>query len=346
MSWKKLFNRKIDLKYFVFEITPKCNHRCIFCYNVWRHHTYPQGEIDLNAWERIIFRLKKETKIQIASISGGEPLMEPRLFDLLDVLKKYGLKINLITNGSLIDVETAERLATYNISNFEIPLLAPDRDVHLSHKGVDDLDMVMEGIVNLKKAGGRVVTVFVATRHNIHLLPETLDLAVVLGSDGLMFNRINPASFSQIDLLPDNQQIKTSLDYLNDFAQKFKFPISCSIPVQPCVVDMDQYKYISRGYCPSGNFRSYYTVDFLGNVRICNHSPKILGNLLKEDFGSIIRHDYVQNFKKALPKDCGGCELIEKCRGGCKASSEVCYGDLFCSDPLARQRLQNRELEK
>ena len=334
MLLKRFQKNKLNFKFFVFELTPKCNHDCIYCYNVWRHGRYPEGEIGVESWEKIITKLKKETKFKMVAFSGGEPLLDPKIFDILQVLKKYRINTNLITNGSLMSEEFARRFVKGKISIFEFSLVAPNREDHKRIKGVDDFDKVVEGIANVKKAGGRIITVFVATNKNIHLLKDTLDLSIFLGSDGMMFNRINPACKEHIELMPTDVQIKEALEFLDGFVGKFKFPISVSIPIQPCVIDMKKYSNLSYGYCPSGNERSYYTIDFLGNVRICNHSPEILGNLLEEDFAEIIKNSYVEEFKKVLPKECSGCEHLNECRGGCKASSEVCYGCLSKVDPF------------
>ncbi len=334
MLLKRFQKNKLNFKFFVFELTPKCNHDCIYCYNVWKHGRYPEGEIDVDSWEKIVGKLKKETKFKTVALSGGEPLLNSKVFDILKILKKYRINTNLITNGSLMSKEFAIKFVKKNISIFEFSLVASNREDHKKIKGIDDFDKVIEGIVNVKKAGGRIITVFVATNKNIHLLKDTLDLSIFLGSDGIMFNRINPACKEHIELMPTDEQVKKALDYLEGFASKFKFPVSVSIPIQPCVINMNKYNNLSHGYCPSGNERSYYTVDFLGNVRICNHSPQILGNLLTDDFKKIVEHRYVEEFKKVLPEECSGCERLDECRGGCKASSEVCYDCLSRIDPF------------
>ena len=77
MLLKRFLKSKENLFNFVLELTPNCNQECIYCYNVWKHHKYPKGKIDLNSWKKIISKLKNETKIKLISISGGEPLLYP-----------------------------------------------------------------------------------------------------------------------------------------------------------------------------------------------------------------------------------------------------------------------------
>ncbi|HUW15114.1 MAG TPA: hypothetical protein VM537_35675 [Anaerolineae bacterium] len=74
-----------------------------------------------------------------------------------------------------------------------------------------------------------------------------------------------------------------------------------------------------------------------GNVRICNHSPVILGNLQQDSFLDIYyHHPYVRDFHDTWPTECVDCdpELRELCGGGCKAAAEQCYGTLQRVDPF------------
>jgi hypothetical protein len=71
-------------------------------------------------------------------------------------------------------------------------------------------------------------------------------------------------------------------------AAEFDFPISCSIPIQPCLVDTSAYPHLGFGFCAASTDRAYYTLDPLGNLRLCHHTPAILGNLLEEPFADLI----------------------------------------------------------
>ncbi len=331
----RLLKRKNNLKHFVFEITQDCNQNCSYCYNVWRHRDYPKGFLSIDKWKKIILKLKEETKVNLISLSGGEPLLYLDLVDLIQFIREQNIKINLLTNGSLIDEKTAKKLSELEISIFEIPLVSYRKNIHQKLKGTNDFDRVVDGIANLQSFNNRIVTVFVATKENIADLKETVEFGIALGSSGLMFNRINPACKKHISLLPSVKQLKESLEFLNNFSKEYNYPISCSIPMQPCLINMkEDYINLSYGYCPSGNERSYYTVDSIGNLRICNHTCTILGNILINSLSEIISDEFVSNFKKAIPNDCLPCKYSLECRGGCKASAQVCSGNIFDNDPF------------
>ena len=48
----------------------------------------------------------------------------------------------------------------------------------------------------------------------------------------------------------------------------------------PCLFDHARYGHLSFGFCAAGTERAYYTLDPLGNLRPCNQSPLILGNMV------------------------------------------------------------------
>jgi radical SAM protein with 4Fe4S-binding SPASM domain len=71
-------------------------------------------------------------------------------------------------------------------------------------------------------------------------------------------------------------------------------------------------------------------------MRICNHSPTILGNLTEQSFEEIWQHPLLQKFRnnQIIPKECQSCKQKFECRGGCRAVAETYYGDILAPDPL------------
>ena len=62
----------MNLEQIIFEITYKCNLKCLFCYNVWKSNIYQmKAELTLKDYTHIIKKLPKAT---IYALSGGEPL--------------------------------------------------------------------------------------------------------------------------------------------------------------------------------------------------------------------------------------------------------------------------------
>jgi len=325
--------------HFVFEVTQRCNHDCLHCYNAWKNPApYPMGELDTDATLDLLGRMLAQTGATLVTLSGGEPLLRSDLFDIVDFLVARRVAINLISNGTLLDEAAIGRLGPKKISIFELPLLAAERAVHDRMSRSDGaFDRVTMAIANLKAARQRVVCVFVATRLNLPGFREAVELAIALGADGLMLNRFNPGGEGGrhvAELQGSPAELRDALAIANEMAERYSFPISCSIPMPPCLFDASAFPRLSFGFCAAGTERAYYTLDPLGNVRPCNHSAKIVGNLFETDFATMVRSPAMAEFMSARPAFCGGCTMEDECLGGCKAAAEVCCGSPWRSDPF------------
>ena len=124
------------------------------------------------------------------------------------------------------------------------------------------------------------------------------------------------------------------LDVAEELSAAYEMPISCSIAMPPCLFDTAKYKRLTFGFCAAGSERAYYTLDPVGNVRPCNHSPRVLGNIREASFRSMTESAAMKSFMSARPAFCGGCKLELECQGGCKAAAEACYGDASLCDPF------------
>jgi len=340
-------NPRPRLQSLIFEVTQRCNHACLHCYNVWQGEPkphYPRGELDT---ERTLFLLGKaldEIDCHHVTLTGGEPLLRPDLYLLLDYLRGRNVLATIITNGHLLTAERIPSLVARGVTLFEIPLLSHQRAVH------DELsaspgawDSVLSAMAHLRLHHGQFVAAFVATRLNIGHLYETIKLAFAFGARGLMFNRFNPGGRGHPrlrELLPTVEQVREALAVAESAVTEFGFPISCSIPIQPCLIDTRAYPHLGFGFCAAGSDRAYYTLDPLGNVRPCNHSTTILGNLFEESFASLISDERLAGFVRAYPDYCASCDQVATCQGGCKAAAQVCYGSLIEAEPFLKQAVK------
>jgi radical SAM protein with 4Fe4S-binding SPASM domain len=324
----------------VFEVTQRCNHLCLHCYNAWKNAApYPTAE-ELSTADTLAMldKVLEESGAKLISLSGGEPLLRPDLPQIVDFLAARGVATNLICNGSLVTEDVIARLGPDAISIYELPLLSVDRAIHDKLSGAPGaFDKTTLAIANLKAARQRVVAVFVATRLNLHTWPETAELAFALGVDGIMFNRFNPGGegcrhIRELQASPE--ELQAALDTAEAFSERYGLGISCSIAMPPCLFNTAKYKRLSFGFCAAGSSRAYYTIDPVGNLRPCNHSPTILGNVRQRNFWDIVDSPAATQFNEARPKFCAGCRIERECQGGCKAAAEACFGTVRNLDPF------------
>jgi radical SAM protein with 4Fe4S-binding SPASM domain len=334
---------------FVFELTRRCNHHCSYCYTFWGVDVENQGnagkDLTLPAFTRFMEKLIDDVQVKNVAFSGGEPLLNDDLFRMVDYLHNKNISSAIISNGTLITPEIAAKLSSADI--VEITLLSCKPEIH------DDIvrkhgawKAAVQGIANLFEAKGYWEAVFIATKKNIAFAGETAKLAIALGAEGMMFNRINVGRHNMTfadDLLPSPEMISNALYTLDGISEKYGFPIVVSVPIEPCLVDISPFKHIHFGFCPLGGSSSYFTIDPSGDIRLCNHSPVVLGNLDRDSFLDIYsNHSYVRSFREDWPEECRQCdpELKDLCKGGCKAAAAQCYNTMDTVDPFVRYWLK------
>ena len=340
-------NAKPHLQSLIFEVTQRCNHTCLHCYNVWQgepsspYFHYPRSELEPSQTLHLLGKALDETDCHHVTLTGGEPLLRKDLPILLDYLRARNVQVTIISNGRLLTDQTAISLIERGVALFELPLLSHQREVHDRLSAAPGAwDAVLSAMTHVRLHHGQVVAAFVGTRLNIGHLYETIKLAFAFGARAIMFNRFNPGGRGRAylhELLPSIEQVRAALTVAESASVEFGIPISCSIPIQPCLIDTSGFPHLGFGYCAVGSEHAYYTLDPLGNVRPCNHSTTILGNLFEETFGELVSPQRLNGFVNALPAMCASCEQGAICRGGCKAAAQVCYGSLDVFEPFMRQ---------
>lgn len=88
-------------------VTLDCNYRCKFCFGRYKSLN---RTIDDSRLLDIPFLLA-EAGCQKITFEGGEPLLNPRIFELVERAKNAGLTTCLVTNGSLLTLDKLTRLS-------------------------------------------------------------------------------------------------------------------------------------------------------------------------------------------------------------------------------------------
>jgi len=323
----------------LYEVTARCNLRCIHCYNVWKDGVdYSQEELSTERASALIDKVIKESRCKQFNFTGGEPALREDLEELVARAAGQCEHVTLITNGTLLPEERVKSLITAGVSLFELPLNSADRAVHNRMAGeIDCFDKVTRAAADIRYHGAELAFVFVGTAKNIDHWQEALELGIALGARGFLYNRYNAGGECHgcpDKLMPTVEQVYQGLAVAQEYAGKYGIGIGASIAIPPCLIDPKDFPDVGFGFCAAGTDRSYYTIDPVGNVRPCNHTPTVIGNLFEQSLNQIVRSKGLADFRAARPGFCSGCRLEDECLGGCKAAAEVCYGSLTACDPF------------
>ncbi|MBR6305993.1 MAG: radical SAM protein [Bacteroidales bacterium] len=320
----------------VYELTGACNQNCRFCYNHWRPEGAPAP--DRARARKTLRKLLSQCSVGTISFSGGEPLLLPNIHDLVLRARLRGSHVNVLTNGTLLSPDALDNFVSLGVGAIQIPLLSADPAVHDYLTGVKgSWDKALDA---LRRTGGKGigVAVLVITKVNAPGVAETLSLIRECGIRTVMVNRFNIGGNgirNMRELVPGRQTFADAFAAVESFAAAnpdMRFVSGVCTPL--CFLDTAPYPHIKFTTCSTELSGRPVTVNYNGDVRFCNHSPRVLGNIYSRPIGEILQDPDINALYAGMPAECSDCHLLERCGGGCRAASEQLYGTFSKQDPI------------
>ncbi len=161
-----------SLRYLEMYITDRCNLSCAHCFLGDKTSNY----MDIGMFSGIV-REFSEFGFKLL-ITGGEPLTHPGIWELLDMIRAYPIRKILLTNGTMITEDMAERLSNY-VHEIQISVDGVKRG-HERLRGENTFEKTIRGLKNAL----RYLPVSVATvihSENIDELDELESMLVDMG---------------------------------------------------------------------------------------------------------------------------------------------------------------------
>lgn len=147
-------------------VTNRCTARCFYCPRELIHG-WQTGYMDFEAYTGLIDWAARTGVGAIGFALWGEPLLHPRLLEMIGYAQRAGLKLRLSTNAIALDREMAEGLLGYPFEAIEVSMDGYTRDEFLAGKQVDRYSKTLNnilGFLDLARERG-VKTVF-----NVHFV--------------------------------------------------------------------------------------------------------------------------------------------------------------------------------
>jgi len=327
----------MTLQHIIFEVTSDCNLNCAYCYNHWKRDASFEC---LNSYRKalnVLKRLVTTTDIAHITFTGGEPFVSERFTELVLYCRMKGRNVSVITNGNAGKVSDYRDLISLGVNVFQLPFLSSYPETHDGLTNVKgSWDKVITSITDIIRLGGYIVPVIVLTRKNYKDIQQTLAFLNDLGLRRIMLNRYNIGGkgTKEDTLSLSKTEINHAFEIANRYAETMGLAITSNVCSPHCYINPALYPNIGFGNCsPDVTFRPI-TVNINGDIRLCNHSPVVAGNIFKESLPQILSSDYPQQWTAVVPTFCAKCELYAKCMGGCRAASEQMGLSLNYADPI------------
>jgi radical SAM protein with 4Fe4S-binding SPASM domain len=328
-----------DPFHFQWHITNLCNLHCEHCY---QEDFSTERDLDWSGLKKIFDNLfdtlKDWDQEACIHVTGGEPLLKPELFHLLDHLDQQSKveELGIITNGLLVDRERMRRLSVFpKLKKIKISLDGADAETNDAIRSKGVFEKVMQNLSLIREEKRfEIILMFTVMKKNFRSLPFLFKLCQDSDIDGLIIERFIPLGRGRevVNEVLSKEEWKEMIGMLQHFFsaeedersflpyQAFQVSFGGEEPEllgAPCVIGVD-------GLCIMPE----------GSVFPCRRLPISIGNLLETPLKQIWEESEILEKlreKRNLKGRCGRCEMKE-CRG-CRSLAFALTNDYLAEDP-------------
>ena len=322
-------------------ITGRCNYHCRHCFM-----SAPDCRGEDLTWEQCV-RILDELAgcgVRLVSLTGGEPLVSPHFYGILDEMKKRRMILSTVyTNGKLVDGALLDELDKRGMHpNFHISFDGIGwHDWLRGEKGAEEA--AMRAFRLLRERGFQISTSFCLHRHNYLSLRENINFLASLGLKHVKMNVTTPTGLwkNETEHFATQDEVNAAiLAYIPQYAED-GFPISAQfagfldfnredgrirIPHKKYGGDEGADREYACGVVKTGMY-----ISPSGKVLPCMTLGGTVidarfDSILEKDLSDILTGSYYRDVCRvrmgeciAHNEKCRGCKYALACGAGCRA---------------------------
>jgi MoaA/NifB/PqqE/SkfB family radical SAM enzyme len=167
--------------YVAWQITNECNLACLHCIEESGPGKAFKDELGREEVLGVIDQLM-EHEVPYLSFSGGEPMLHPHFFEMVERVTSRGSQLKIETNGHYLTPENCARLKDLEVKAVQVSLDGATSATFGRMRVRGEFDKTVDGIRNLAKAGVAIEVNFSPAAFNIHEAARIVDFAYELGA--------------------------------------------------------------------------------------------------------------------------------------------------------------------
>lgn len=266
-------------------------------------------------------------------LTGGEPLLNPWIAEIIEILSLNGLEVRLQTNGIKINESTIDSLMSKGLKSILISLDGLESNHNFLRNNENSYNAAIHAIKVCVKSGIYTRVNTVLHKKNINDIEGLLKVTKDLGVDQHSFFYLTPGGRGK-----NIKNLMLSLREWNDIEAKIKSigkQMGCfdKIKFQNLIIDIkhevNKCRISARDNClilADGNV--YPCVFFI-------NSPYKLGNIREKSLYDIWNNEDVwNNYNLVRNKRCQN----SNCEGGCKGLTYLITGSFQGCDPRCQYK--------
>jgi len=293
-----------------FELTPRCTLDCSMCYVHLRPDQMYRDELSTDQWIDLIDQAS-DAGMMYAHVTGGECMLHPGFRDICQRLFDHGIIVSILTNGTLIDKETAVWLLHDLLDRVQITVYGSSADEYGKVTGNSEAFYRVDHALDiLNEVGIRFTTPITLSKP---LAPYFMNIARYCHSKKSLRTTVTPNPF------PARPETGRRIDdysiTLQEEVNLYKlFYDMEGLTYTPFNLDeeLEAYPLMQTGMaCNAG--RSLFSISWDGKMTPCNAIYWLKADTLEVGFKRAwdVIKQYAAEFQ--YPSQCNGCKFRRAC---------------------------------
>ena len=361
MSSNELINEDeiVEVKpplWILLELTHKCPLECPYCYNQMDFAKIGDT-MQKEDWFRVMEQAREMGAVQIG-FSGGEPLLNKDLVEIVQKASDLGFYTNLITSGVGAQEGIAQKLANAGLKTVQIGIQSHDPEVvdfltnnKTAYKQKHDFAK------DVKDAGMQIVVNATIHKYNIDHIDKIIDHCHNMGANYLELANLQYYGWALENinkLLPTKEQIAAAIKTTNVYRDNKENKMTTFFVVP-------DYHEVRPKACMNGWGDTFITINPEGDALPCNMAntlpltfPNVKDYSVQDIWDRSTSFNYFRG-DKWMDEPCRTCDEKEKDFGGCRCQAFALTNDMHAADPVCdkssnhhiiQEKVKNAALEK